>query len=208
MKFKTPNDEMAWTTRKSLIERVLDGDEESWDAFYASYSRLVYAIGEKSGLSADDCEDLVQEVMRTIFNNKNRFRYDSSTGKFRAYFTGIVKHKVCDFYRKRDDRMLAMDEDEAPEAIDPVNRLDDVCTEEWKNHILNVALMELREKVDPETFDAFQMYVLQERQPKEVAGALSISESAVYVYKNRCVRHLRSIIDRCRNLDPDFAFDM
>ena len=199
---------MAWTTRKSLIERVLDGDEESWDAFYASYSRLVYAIGEKSGLSADDCEDLVQEVMRTIFNNKNRFRYDSSTGKFRAYFTGIVKHKVCDFYRKRDDRMLAMDEDEAPEAIDPVNRLDDVCTEEWKNHILNVALMELREKVDPETFDAFQMYVLQERQPKEVAGALSISESAVYVYKNRCVRHLRSIIDRCRNLDPDFAFDM
>ena len=68
--------------------------------------------------------------------------------------------------------------------------------------------MELREKVDPETFDAFQMYVLQERQPKEVAGALSISESAVYVYKNRCVRHLRSIIDRCRNLDPDFAFDM
>ena len=199
---------MAWTTRKSLIERVLDGDEESWDAFYAGYSRLVYAIGEKSGLSADDCEDLVQEVMRTIFNNKNRFRYDSSTGKFRAYFTGIVKHKVCDFYRKRDDRMLAMDEDEAPEAIDPVNRLDDVCTEEWKNHILNVALMELREKVDPETFDAFQMYVLQERQPKEVAGALSISESAVYVYKNRCVRHLRSIIDRCRNLDPDFAFDM
>ena len=61
---------MAWTTRKSLIERILDGDEESWDAFYANYSRLVYAIGEKSGLSADDCEDLVQEVMRTIFNTR------------------------------------------------------------------------------------------------------------------------------------------
>ena len=196
---------MAWTTRKSLIERVLDGDEESWDSFYANYSRLVYAIGEKSGLSADDCEDLVQEVMRTIFKNKDCLRYDSAMGKFRTYLTGIVKHKVYDFYRKRDDRMLAMDDESAPEVADSTNRLEDVCTEEWKNHILNVALKELREKVEPETFDAFQMYVLQERQPREVADALSISESAVYVYKNRCVKHLRLIIGKYRNLDPEFC---
>ena len=196
---------MAWTTRKSLIERVLNGDEESWGAFYANYSRLVYAIGERSGLSADDCEDLVQEVMRTIFNNKDCFRYDPATGKFRTYLTGIVKHKVCDFYRKRDDKIVARDDEAVLEASDPVNRLDDVCTEEWKNHILNVALMELREKVEPETFDAFQMYVLQERQPREVADALSISESAVYVYKNRCVKHLKLIIEKYRNLDPEFC---
>ena len=196
---------MAWTTRKSLIERILDGDEESWGTFYATYSRLVYAIGERSGLSADDCEDLVQEVMRAIFNNKDRFRYDSATGKFRTYLTGIVKHKVYDFYRKRDGRIVAMNEEAVLEAAEPVDRLDDVCTEEWKNHLLNVALMELREKVDPGTFDAFQMYVLQERQPREVADALSISESAVYVYKNRCVSHLRSIIDKYRNLDPEFC---
>ncbi len=196
---------MAWTTRKSLIERILDGDEESWGTFYANYSRLVYAIGEKSGLSPDDCEDLVQEVMRTIFSNKESFRYDSSTGKFRTYFTGIVKHKVCDFYRKRNDRMVPMGEEIVQEAAETTNQLDDICTEEWKNHLLNVALMELREKVDPETFDVFQMYVLQERRPREVADALSISESAVYVYKNRCVKHLRSIIDKYRNLDPEFC---
>lgn len=199
---------MAWTTRKSLIERILDGYEESWGEFYARYSRLIYAIGEKSGLSVDDCEDLVQEVMRTIFNNKGCFRYDSATGKFRTYLTGIVKHKVCDFYRRRDDRIVDTGDDAAPDAADPVNRLDEVCAEEWKNHVLNVALMELREKVEPETFDAFQMYVLQERRPREVAEALAISESAVYVYKNRCLQHLRSIIDKCRNLDPEFVFDL
>ena len=196
---------MAWTTRKSLIDRILDGDEESWDTFYANYSRLVYAIGERSGLLADDCEDLVQEVMRTIFNSREHFRYDSATGKFRTYLTGVVKHKVCDFYRKRDCRMVEMNEDSVLKAVEPANRLDDVCMEEWRNHLLNVALMELREKVDPGTFDAFQMYVLQDRQPKEVADALSISESAVYVYKNRCVRHLRLIIDKYRNLDPEFC---
>lgn len=199
---------MAWTTHRSLIDRVLDGDEESWESFYAGYSRLIYAIGEKSGLKADDCEDLVQEVMKTIFNNKDRFRYDSTVGKFRTYLTGMVKHKVCDFYRKRDDRIVASEEETSPDAADPMNRLDEVCAEEWKNHILNVAMKALRETVAPETFDAFQMYVLQERQPKEVAGALSISESAVYVYKNRCVKHLRLIIDKYRNSDPEFACDL
>ena len=147
---------MAWTTRKSLIERILDGDEESWGTFYATYSRLVYAIGERSGLSADDCEDLVQEVMRAIFNNKDRFRYDSATGKFRTYLTGIVKHKVYDFYRKRDGRIVAMNEEAVLEAAEPVDRLDDVCTEEWKNHLLNVALMELRERLTLEHLMPFR----------------------------------------------------
>ena len=199
---------MDWTTRKSLISRVLDGDEASWDVFYSNYSRLVYAIGERSGLSPDDCEDLVQEIMRTIFNGRDRFRYDSAVGKFRTYLTGIVKHKVCDFYRKRDDRVIVIGEESVPEATDPTSRLDEVCSEEWKNHVLNVALMELRERVAPETFDAFQMYVLQEREPREVAAALSISESAVYVYKNRCVKHLQAIIEECRNSDPEFALEL
>ena len=196
---------MAWTTRKSLLDRVLDGDEESWDTFYAGYSRLVYAIGERGGLSADDCEDLVQEVMRTIFNGRDRFRYDATAGKFRTYLTGIVKHKVCDFYRRRDDRMVAADDEGVPEAVDPTSRLDEACAEEWRNHVLNVALMELSEKVEPETFDAFQMYVLQERSPRDVAAALSISESAVYVYKNLCVKHLRQIMSRYRDSDPEFS---
>ena len=196
---------MAWTTRKSLIDRVLDGDEESWETFYASYSRLIYAIGDRGGLSADDCEDLVQEIMRTVFCGRDSFRYDSTAGKFRTYLTGIVKHKVCDFYRRRDNRMVTADDETMSEAVDPSDRLDEVCSEEWKNHIMNTALMELREKVEPETFDAFQMYVLQERRPKEVAESLSISESAVYVYKNRCVAQLRSIVERYRDTDPEFG---
>ena len=197
---------MAWTTRKSLIERIMDGDEASWELFYAHYSRLVYAIGERSALSADDCEDLVQDVMQTIFNNRERFGYHSATGKFRTYLTGIVKHKVCDFYRKRDNRFIEMDEEVVLNAVEPSNRFEDICAEEWKNHLLNLALMDLREKVDPGTFDAFQMYVLQERKPKEVAEALAISESAVYVYKNRCIKHLRAFLERCRGQDREFCF--
>lgn len=110
---------MAWTTRKSLIERVLDGDEESWDTFYASYSRLIYAIGDRSGLSPEDCQDMIQDVMRTIFSSRDRFRYDSSAGKFRSYLTGIVKHKVGDLYRSRKGRLLEMEPEKNDEPKDP-----------------------------------------------------------------------------------------
>ena len=196
---------MAWTTRKSLIERVLDGDEESWDTFYGTYSRLICAIGNRSGLSSDDCQDLTQDVMRTIFDHKDRFNYDAGAGKFRSYLTGIVKHKIGDFYRSRDKRVFDVNSESDDETEDPNNRLDAICEEEWRSHLFNVALMDLRQMVEPGTFDAFQMYVLQELDPKVVAKALSISESSVYVYKNRCVSHLRKIIERYRLFDPEFA---
>lgn len=196
---------MSWTTRKSLIERVLDGDEESWETFYASYSRLICAIGDRSGLSPDDCQDLIQDVMRTIFNNRDRFRYDANAGKFRSYLIGIVKHKVGDFYRSRDNHLLDADLEKEEVSVESSNKLDAVCDEEWKGYLFNVALLELRQRVEPGTFDAFQMYVLQELDPKVVARALSISESSVYVYKNRCVKHLRAIVGRYRQLDPEFG---
>lgn len=75
---------MAWTTRKSLIDRVIAGDEESWETFYIAYSRLIFAIGGRSGLDQDQCHDLVQEVMRSVFKSRSTFRYDEHIGRFRA----------------------------------------------------------------------------------------------------------------------------
>ena len=96
-------------------------------------------------------------------------------------------------------------EDGCPEFVDPSNALEDACNLEWKAHVLNTALVELSQTVAPVTFDAFQMYVLQELDPGVVAKALSISESAVYVYKNRCVKHLRGFVERYRRQDPEFS---
>lgn len=195
-----------WTTRKSLIDRVMSGDEESWGTFYSNYARLIYAIGKRSGLYPEECDDLVQDVMRSVFAKRETFRYDSKIGKFRTYLTGIVRHKVCDILHTRGLMASLEDETQGLELVDSSNSIMETCNCEWKNFVLNRVLVELSQVVDATTFDAFQMYVLQELDPKVIATALSISQSAVYVYKNRCVQHLKKIIEKYKISDPEFNF--
>ena len=57
-----------------------------------------------------------------------------------------------------------------------------------------MALVELRERVQPETYAAFEMYALHERSVEEVAQFLNMSVSSIYTAKSRCISTLRDII--------------
>src|SRR5579859_241760 len=54
-------------TRPSLISRVRDRDDKtSWNEFDALYRPFLYNIARRSGLSADDADDLVQDVFAKV----------------------------------------------------------------------------------------------------------------------------------------------
>ena len=68
--------------------------------------------------------------------------------------------------------------------------------EEWKRHVLAMALTELKGHVQPETYVAFEMYALQERPVQEVAKFLNLSVASVYTAKSRCIAALKEIISK------------
>jgi DNA-directed RNA polymerase specialized sigma24 family protein len=53
---------------------------------------------------------------------------------------------------------------------------------------------ELKNRVKPETFVAFEMYAIQNRSVEEVAEFLNMSISSVYTAKSRCITTLKEII--------------
>ena len=55
-------------------------------------------------------------------------------------------------------------------------------------------MVELKNRVQPETFAACEMYAVQNRNVQEVAEFLNLSVSSVYTAKSRCVSALRDII--------------
>ena len=57
-----------------------------------------------------------------------------------------------------------------------------------------MALTELRGRVKPETFVAFEMYAMHRKTVEEVAEFLNISVSSVYTAKSRCITTLKEII--------------
>lgn len=204
-----------YTTRKTLLERLQKSDNISWNEFYYVYFPLVCAIGRKLDMTPDDCKDLMQEIMFDLFKGKDIFNYDISKGKFRTYFGSIVRHKALKMLRDsarislfsdlggepsdapRDDSDVPLDR----EGVDPFRKL---FEEEYHNYLFNLALNELRNRVAPETYDIFEMVVLQGRSPKEVAKHLGISRSVISVYCSRCRSKLQRIISDIRFENPEF----
>jgi len=205
-----------FTTKKSLLKRLRNNDDISWNEFYLFYWPFVRSIGERLGLMPEDCKDLMQEIMIALFNGKEILRYDASKGKFRAYFGLIVRRKVFKMLRNAArfpqspvpipdapdaDIPGTMDTPELQNGNDPFQKIFD---EEYNQYLLSLALNELRGRVQPSTYDIFEMVVIQKRPAKEVARYLGIDRNVIDKYCSRCRKNLQKIISEIRTETPEF----
>ena len=166
-------------------------------------------------MTPEDCKDLMQEIMVTLFNGKEILRYDASRGRFRTYFGSIVRHKAIKMIQKEartsisGPDMKTTSENHQDSLFfsdyqgenDPFQKIFD---EEYRKCLLELALNELRKHVEPETYDIFEMVVLQARPPKDVAKYLGISRAVIDVYCSRCRKKLQKIVSEIRKDTPDF----
>ena len=146
------------TTSKTLLDKIASGDEISWDEFYLKYAPIVKAIACFKGLNASDADDICQQVMLQFFKQSKTFTFDPDIARFRTYFGRIVKAKIVDYYRKK--REFSARELEA-ETIDPETDL--LYMNEWRKMIIKEAEQELKQRVAPETFQAYELYAVQIR---------------------------------------------
>ena len=211
-----------YTTKKTLLQRMQNCDEISWEEFYRIYWPLVLDIGRKLGMPQDSCADLMQEIMIDLFNGEPLLRYDPAKGKFRTYFGVLVRHKAVEMLRKSarfpvvsapgngvstsfsEGLPASLNVDDLDES-NPFQKLFD---EEYRKCLLTAAMNELRNTVEPKTYAIFEMVVLQERPQKEVARYLGINRTTIDVYCSRCRKTLRKIVSDIRVENPDFNLDM
>ena len=197
------------TTRTTLLNR-LNRDEAAWGEFFDRYRTAIADIGRYKGLSPDECSDLVQNVMIRFHRKVEAgFQYDPSLAKFRTFFSRLVKGCVYDLLRLREKRGVPLDgiaaEDDGGR---PDELLDMALLEKWRTIIREEALLELAQRVDAKTFQAFELYALEDRPVKETAELLNLSADSIYVAKNRCMKILRETVARLNAEDPELKLDV
>ncbi len=194
---------MAFTTKKSLLAKVRAGDEVSWEEFYEAYRPLILLCGGDCSLTPDENEELVQQVMTELFTKDILgkydpdhipenvvFHYDPKRGRFRHFLKKIVRNQAIRIYHRRFDHAQM----ESAETVCGESAFDLIWDEEWRRHVLNMALVELKGRVQPETYAAFEMYAMQNRKLDEVCKFLDMSPASVYTAKSRCIATLKEII--------------
>ncbi|MCI5778582.1 MAG: sigma-70 family RNA polymerase sigma factor [Lentisphaeria bacterium] len=191
------------TTQSSLLERVQNGDEISWNEFYFRYAPVIRAAGSGFHFNDAECDDLVQLVMLKFFANAKTFVYRRGEVKFRTYFSRIVHNQAVDMIRRGATQKNLPGE--LSESTDPFN---DLFMEEWRKAVFAEAKDELRRRVDEKTFLAFELYGLQNRDIGKVAAALELTPNQIYVAKNRCVKILRGIVARHNRNDGDLHLEI
>jgi RNA polymerase sigma factor (sigma-70 family) len=194
---------MAFTTRKTLLVRVRNGDEVSWAEFYDTYQPLIWLCGSDHNLNHEEKQELVQTVMIQIFKrdilenydfdkvpSNITFKYEPSRGRFRHFLKKIIRNNAKRIFTKRREHL----ELEKQPALCDKSSFDKSWKREWMQHVMASAMVELRNRVSAETFLAFEKYAIHNERVRDVAMLLEISVSSVYTAKSRCIAVIKSIV--------------
>ena len=188
-------------TRASLLERVRNPDDASWEDFFRLYRPLVLAVARRAGVPEDDVEDVAQQTFIAVKNALPGFRYEPARSSFKQWLRTLTTHRVIDYFRERDGRSGVRAQTivrERPgtkviESIPDERRADieGLWEEEWWRVREKMALERLKAQVKPQQFQVFQ-FSREGKSASETARALGISAARVYLIKHR----LKKVLDR------------
>ena len=204
-------------TRWTLIERLKDlGDEGSWREFFETYWQLIYAVALKAGLTDTEAQEVVQETVIAVAKKMPEFKCDPQAGSFKGFLLQITGRRITDQFRKRakagqascpphsgDVPNRPADEDATGRTAtiervpDPAGlALEAVWDEEWRGHLMEFATRRLRQQLDPEQYQMFELHVLQGQPVKEVARKLGVTRTQVYFAKYKVSIRLKQEIKK------------
>ncbi len=176
-------------TRQSLIARLQDwGDARKWQEFFETYWHLIYSVAMRSGLKDDEAQEVVQETCIAVA--KNVGRYDPKAGSFKAWMLQMSRWRITDQFRKRPKNRQERDNDDTRrtstmDRLPAEQNLDTVWEEEWKRHLLDAALSQLKRKVDAKHYQVFDCVLCKGWSATKTAKSLGVSIAQVYLIKHR-----------------------
>ncbi len=188
---------MSSNTRATLLRRLRDGaDPLAWDEFFERYWPLIYASARHRGCSEHTAEEIVQEVMLTIFRQRDIYQYDPARGRFRDWLGTVVRNKVAEQRRRPSGRVRARggDSDVAPVEPEAEGAQPDAAWEgAFESGLLLVLLDIVRREINPATYLAFELSALAELSTAEVSRITGLSRNAIYKARRRVLKRLEEL---------------
>ena len=97
----------------SLVSRCLNGDEGAWEELVRQHTRQVYGLCFRFTNSAQEAQDLTQDVFLRVFKTIKSFR--STEGSFHTWLARVTRNLLIDHYRRnRQERVTDSIEEQLP----------------------------------------------------------------------------------------------
>jgi RNA polymerase sigma-70 factor (ECF subfamily) len=202
------------STRWSLVQQAAHGADEDRAAALSdlctAYWYPLYAFVRRRGHSPDEARDLTQAFFARVLERRGLAGADPERGRFRSYLLGAMKHFLAnEWHRARagkrggDSVLLDLDalDPEARYALQPAPSADPDLEfdREWARQTTARALERLREESEARgkgrLFEVLEGTLTgEERDRREAASRLDMTEGAVKVAVHRLRRRYRELL--------------
>jgi RNA polymerase sigma-70 factor (ECF subfamily) len=185
----------------ALVRRCVAGDAEAWEEIVRQYNRRIYNVCYRFTGSANDAEDLAQEVFIKMYRTLSS--YSPEKGAFSTWIMTMTRNLLVDHFRKsKQDRVtdsldagITEEEDSATlgdRIQDSGPSADDRIQRRQTQEMVQKAI----QKLSPELREAVILRDLQDMDYKEIALALKVPEGTVKSRINRGRMELARLLSR------------
>jgi RNA polymerase sigma factor (sigma-70 family) len=191
----------AWlpTTCPTLLARLRNdpSNEAAWDEFVEHYGRHIYRWCRQWGLQDADAEDVAQEILLKLARKLRDFAYDPKSS-FRGWLKTVAHHAWRDF-ADGQGRVRASGNEQVWGLLHSVEAREDLVQkleEAFDHELLEAAKVQVRLRVAPHTWEAFQLVAIEGLPAAEVATKVRMQIAMVYVAKSKVQKMLQEEIQK------------
>ncbi|XZE53200.1 RNA polymerase sigma factor [Planctomycetaceae bacterium SH139] len=186
-------------TRATLLANVKSAENrEAWGEFVVIYRPVIYRMARRRGMQDADAQDVAQDVLVRIAGAIAD--YEQKEGiRFRHWLRRIARNAILSaITRSPQDAAKGgtAAADLLVEQTDAAPGLDVDLEKEHRRELYLRAAGLVRTDVNAETWQAFEMTVVQGQSCEDVANHLGKSVGTVYAARSRIIKRLRDRIQR------------
>ena len=185
----------------ALVRRCVAGDAGAWEDFVRLYNRRIYNLCYRFTNSADDAQDLTQEVFIRVY--RTMASYNIEKGAFNTWLTTLARNLLVDHFRRSKqervtdsmDAGLREEEDSlslSDQITDTRPAPDDRLASKETQKMVQAALA----RISPDLREAVILRDLQDMDYKEIAVVLRVPEGTVKSRINRGRMELARLLSR------------
>jgi RNA polymerase sigma-70 factor, ECF subfamily len=179
-----------------LVEQCMSGNEAAWEDLVRLHTRRVYAVCYRFTGTAQEAQDLTQEVFLRVFKTLKSFR--AGEGSFGVWLNRLTRNLLIDHYRRtRHDRQTDSIEEQLPhieESTAITSRTDSILAGREAGEMLQAAL----QRLSPELRETVILRDVEELEYREIAQVLNVPEGTVKSRLNRGRAELARVLRKLK----------
>lgn len=174
---------------------------EAWGEFVRRYRPKIYGWCCARGLQGADADDVAQIVLAKLTEKMRDFQYDPGRS-FRAWLKTVTQRTLLDFVASRR-RGAGRGDRQGWEILDSLEARADLerqLEEMFDRELLELAMIQVRRRVTPQSWDAFRLTALEGLSGADASRRLGMPVANVFMAKHRVQKTLQ---EEVRKLDVD-----